>query len=705
MKGLSRTALAMLVLAACGRDGAVTAPDAPGALPLVPGVHALGVDSTTGASIETNLDDYMPGEVVHVTGRGWAPGETVRMFMTETPDTHDDVTMDVVADGTGAFDVHFYDVQTHDLGVTFTLTATGLTSNSVAVAVFTDGRPVSLQFTAMQSPNPVPAGSNATFGFRVFYFGSSDFCTVNLTATPAGSPAWPAPPAGGFFSFAPSSVTGRPGANPVTQLTVNTPAGMAAGTYQYTVTVTANPQPGEVCNEPSGFTSAPIDLVVSASVNPPNAAPNADAGGPYNVAEGSAMALNGTGSSDSDGTIQAYAWSFTGSASNDAGANCLITNANQVSASITCNEDGLYTVKLTVTDDDGASDNENVLLTVTNANPTANAGGPYSVAEGSPIQLNGSGDDAGNNDDAGLTFAWSIDDTSIDTGGDCMLTGGATATPSVTCDDDGNFTVSLVVRDDDGGASVASTVNLAVGNANPSIALNSSPQGQSFSALTGPIPASAAYADAGSNDTHQCQLELDGALDAVVPWFAVTGGSCSGSILPPEAGVYTLTVRVKDDDNDVVSTSAMVVSYDLSAGFVTGGGWIQSAAGAYTADLAVNGQATFAFDTKYNKGAGATAPTGNTEFQFQAGGMNFLSSSFEWLVVNQAGTTAQFKGAGTINGQGSYSFMIWVTDNGNAGDTFRIQITNNNGGATVYDNGVEQALGGGSIVIHASGKK
>ena len=89
-------------------------------------------------------------------------------------------------------------------------------------------------------------------------------------------------------------------------------------------------------------------------------------------------------------------------------------------------EDGLYTVKLTVTDDDGASDNENVLLTVTNANPSANAGGPYAVAEGSSIQLNGSGDDLGNNDDAGLTFAWTIDDTSIDTGGDCTLSGAAT---------------------------------------------------------------------------------------------------------------------------------------------------------------------------------------------------------------------------------------------------------------------------------------
>src|SRR5678816_820129 len=247
---------------------------------------------------------------------------------------------------------------------------------------------------------------------------------------------------------------------------------MAPGTYHYTLTVTGNPQPGDVCNEPSGFTSAPIDLVVAAGTVT-NAPPNADAGGPYNVAEGSPVALNGTGTSDSDGTIQ-YAWTFTGSPSNDAGANCLIPKATLAAASITCNEDGLYSVKLTVTDDDGASDNETVVLTVTNARPTANAGGAYAVVEGSSIQLNGSGDDPGNNDDAGQTFARTVDDTSIDTGGDCTRTAAATATPSVKCNDGGCFDVSLVVSAADGGARVASTVNLTIGNARGGLALNSS---------------------------------------------------------------------------------------------------------------------------------------------------------------------------------------------------------------------------------------
>src|SRR5687768_14424482 len=145
MKGLCRVALAALFVAACsGGDDTLTGPDSRDQLTQVPngGVLAIGVDSTTGASIETNKDDYVPGEVVHVVGRGWAPGETVNLHMTEDPDTHADVDTSVVADAAGGFSTHYYDVQEHDLGVTFTLTATGVTSNSRAVAVFTDARSI-----------------------------------------------------------------------------------------------------------------------------------------------------------------------------------------------------------------------------------------------------------------------------------------------------------------------------------------------------------------------------------------------------------------------------------------------------------------------------------------------------------------------------------------------------------------------------------
>jgi hypothetical protein len=102
--------------------------------------------------------------------------------------------------------------------------------------------------------------------------------------------------------------------------------------------------------------------------------------------------------------------------------------------------------------------------------------------------------------------------------------------------------------------------------------------------------------------------------------------------------------------------------------------------------------------SKYRRGA--SAPRGNTEFVFHAGALNFHSTSYDFLVVNQGGSNAQFKGSGTINGDGSYKFMLWANDGDP--DTFRIRIWEEVGETEVviYDNGTNQPIGRGSIVVH-----
>jgi hypothetical protein len=166
------------------------------------------------------------------------------------------------------------------------------------------------------------------------------------------------------------------------------------------------------------------------------------------------------------------------------------------------------------------------------------------------------------------------------------------------------------------------------------------------------------------------------------------------------AGFYNVCLIVNDGVEDSEEVCTIAVIYDPSVGFVTGGGWIWSPAGAYAADPLLTGKATFGFVAKYKKGA--ITPDGNTEFQFKAGDLNFHSSSYDWLVVNQNDSNAQFKGSGTINGEGDYKFMLWAGDK--EPDTFRIKIweeiddTEN----IIYDNGVAQEIGGGSIVVHSN---
>ena len=117
--------------------------------------------------------------------------------------------------------------------------------------------------------------------------------------------------------------------------------------------------------------------------------------------------------------------------------------------------------------------------------------------------------------------------------------------------------------------------------------------------------------------------------------------------------------------------------------------------------LTVTGKATFGFVSKYKKGA--NSPDGQTEFVFKAADLNFHSTSYEWLVVTGS-DFAKFKGVGTINGEGEYKFQIWAGDN--EPDTFRIKIWYevDNMEIVVYDNGMNQPIGGGNIVVHTSKK-
>jgi hypothetical protein len=191
----------------------------------------------------------------------------------------------------------------------------------------------------------------------------------------------------------------------------------------------------------------------------------------------------------------------------------------------------------------------------------------------------------------------------------------------------------------------------------------------------------------------------------------VTGTSCSALLNYAEPGIYTVMVRVTDKDGDWGSAVAteFIVVYDPAGGFVTGGGWIMSPEGAFTADPSPTGKASFGFVSKYKNCA--STPTGQTEFQFKAGDLNFHSASYDWLVI--AGANAKYKGVGTINGLGNYGFMLTATDSdvqgGGAVDTFRIKIWDiDNGDALVYDNKASSgddsydgtALGGGNIKVH-----
>src|SRR5919109_346117 len=201
---------------------------------------------------------------------------------------------------------------------------------------------------------------------------------------------------------------------------------------------------------------------VVVTINNVNQNPIANAGTDQTVNEGDSVSLDGSASSDADGTIASYSWTQT------AGTAVTLSDASSATPSFTApnvgsNGDALA-FELTVTDNDGATSTaDSVSVTVNNVNqpPTANAGADFSVNEGTTgVQLQGSGQDA---DGTISSYQWEQTD-----GPSVILNNADTATatfdaPSVSANT--WLTFKLTVTDNDG-ATAEDSVVVTINNVN-----------------------------------------------------------------------------------------------------------------------------------------------------------------------------------------------------------------------------------------------
>jgi hypothetical protein len=268
------------------------------------------------------------------------------------------------------------------------------------------------------------------------------------------------------------------------------------------------------------------------------------------------------------------------------------------------------------------------------------------------------------------------------------------------------------VRDKDGGEREYSAT-VTVNNVPPVVSITA-PGAEAIYALGMPVTFSGTFTDPGTADTHTARWLLDGV--PVQASVSESGGSGTVSAIQTfvAPGVYEVKLVVSDDDGGsgeaftVGGLAALVVVYDPAAGHVAGHGWIDSPVGAYRANPTLADRAKFGFESRYERGA--SKPAGKSEFRFKAADLDFTTTDYQWLVVS--GARAQYTGTGTINGGGTYGFLLTAIDGqisgGGGTDKFRIKIWDkNNGDAVVYDNqlGADEGadpttvIGGGNIQI------
>ncbi|KAA3613760.1 MAG: PKD domain-containing protein [Calditrichaeota bacterium] len=237
--------------------------------------------------------------------------------------------------------------------------------------------------------------------------------------------------------------------------------------------------------------------------------------------------FTGSNSSDSDGSISTFDWTF-----GDGGSSA------QADPLHTYNSVGNYQARLIVTDDGGASDTAYVSITVNQAGnqpPTAVASANPTTGT-VPLQVQFTGSNSSDSDGTITSFDWIFGD-----GGSS-----AVADPQHTYNSQGNYQARLIVTDNGGGrdtAFVSITIN-APANQPPTATITAPANGANF-----PVGQSLNFSGTGTDPE-------DGDLAAsAFTWTSIApdgierplaSGVKSGSGVPPFPGTYIIKLKVED---------------------------------------------------------------------------------------------------------------------------------------------------------------
>ena len=226
-------------------------------------------------------------------------------------------------------------------------------------------------------------------------------------------------------------------------------------------------------------------------------------------------------------------------------------------------DNGVYTVSVTVTDDEGAEASDTLAVTVLNVDPTVAPLLPEETEENEEVTLEATAIDPGSDD---LTFTWDWGDGTVDTvtvyyndglGPDPYPSPQINPTDvtdavSHTYGDNGVYTVTLTVEDDDG-MSTAVETTVTVLNVAPTITgLSATPETIDEN---GTVTFSGTFIDPGTQDTFTLVVDWGEGepetvnLEAGVRAFTLPHQYLDDNPTGTPSDMYTINLTLTDDDS------------------------------------------------------------------------------------------------------------------------------------------------------------